>query len=737
MQFCDTGSISADFPNPWNLIKAVKLSLKVRFALLALTLAAFGHTANRDAQIRPPRTLPDLDHNVNAMEFSPDGRLLAIARGASGNYRVDLWHTETGALKRSIRGFDGPVWSVSFSPDGHVLLTGSSGVHRDKLADRRSSRNSRGFAELKWWDPQTGEFKQRFEIPDEDLISVAASYSPDGKFLAAIETRLQMMMTTVSRAGGMKFGSTVKLLDAKTGETVVKLKDGMSSQETPMFGGSMLADIASMMLTASRRTASFSPDGQILAAWSASEIRLWANRSGEVLLKLNKIKGQVKGITFSPDGRSLAAAITISSRNHDQVTLQSEVRVWEIATGAEKQVIPLRTGVVTGAIFALNGQQLLISGLQAREDRAYPSMELVDLQSGSAGSIVSREEGFLSTIELSPDGGLMAFQTGVSKVRLLDTRGWRVLYTFDANEDSTSSSASFRRHLVSVKSVPAVTFLPDGNTVAGELESGGIRVWDARTGEVKKAFAQNAETGSIAEISNNGSVLAEIGGEETVRVWNVVTEHVELASTKGPAVAVAVSGNGQVLAIAFSNQIGLFNLDDAKLQPIGAPILGSFGCITLSFDGKLLAGGTAQGDVQVWGTKDTVVQKRFPAGFGVSTMRFAPQSDVLALGGKDGRVSLWNLQSGFTIFDSKKHSAIVNAIAFSTDGKLMATGGDDRSAIIWEVVSGKARHTLKGHDFTVTSLAFSPGGDLLAVGSANASVVLWDVATGKLNRVMK
>jgi len=135
----------------------VKLSLKVRFALLALTLAASGHTANRDAQIRPPQgTLPDLNHNVNAMEFSPDGRLLAIARGVRDDNRVDLWDTETGALKRTIRGFDGPVWSVSFSPDGHVLLTGSSGVHRDKLADRRSSRNSRGFAELKWWDPQTG-----------------------------------------------------------------------------------------------------------------------------------------------------------------------------------------------------------------------------------------------------------------------------------------------------------------------------------------------------------------------------------------------------------------------------------------------------------------------------------------------------------------------------------------------------------------------------------------------------
>jgi WD40 repeat protein len=89
------------------------------------------------------------------------------------------------------------------------------------------------------------------------------------------------------------------------------------------------------------------------------------------------------------------------------------------------------------------------------------------------------------------------------------------------------------------------------------------------------------------------------------------------------------------------------------------------------------------------------------------------------------------------LFESKKHSAMVNAIAFSTDGKLMATGSDDRTAIIWEVGSGKVRRTLKGHDFTATSLAFSPGGDLLVVGSGNASVVLWDVATGKLNRVMR
>lgn len=730
----------------------MKLSLKVRCALLALLIATSGHTAERAAQGPSRQRIPDLTDNVNAMKFSPDGRLLAIARGVRDDNRVELWDTETGALQRTIRGFDGPVWSVSFSPDGRTLLTGSSGIHRDKIAEKRPSRNGRGFAELKWWDSQTGEFKQRFEMPDEDLISVVATYSPDGKFLAAIDQRVQMMMMfqtrpsdfsvlppTVSRPrGAMKYQSTVKLLDARTGEALLKLKDGLSSNETPMFSGSRMADAASMLLTAPRRVASFSPDGKVVAAWNAREIRLWASGSGEALLKLNKIRGQVKGIAFSPDGSSLAAAITISSRNHDQINFQSEIRIWGIATGAEKQVIPLRTGVVTGATFAPNGRQLLVAGLHGSGELTYPSMELVDLQSGSAGSIVARVEGVLSAIEMSPDGETMAFQTGVSTVKLLDTRGWRVRYTFDANAESTSSSRSFSRRLVSVKSVPAVTFLPDGNNVAGEVESGGIRVWDARTGEVKKTLAQDADTGSIAEISSTGDVLAEISGDEMVRVWNVGTGgHVEVPSTEGPAVAVAVSGNGQSLAIGYSNKIVFFNVYDPKLPPIGAPIQGNVVCMTLSFDGKLLAGATAQGDVQVWSRDDGMVQKHFPAGFGVSTMRFAPQSDVLALGGKDGRVSLWNLQSGATIFDSKKHSAIVNAIAFSADGKLMATGSDDRSAIIWEVGSGKARRTLKGHDFTVTSLAFSPGDDLLAVGSGNASVVLWEVTTGKLNRVMK
>src|SRR6185436_7893514 len=132
--------------------------------LAAALTAFFAVTATLYSQVRRPGQVTTLTDVVNAMQFSPDGRLLAIARGSRGDYRVDLWDTESGNLVRTIKGFDGTVWSVSFAPDGKTLVTGSGGVHPEKIAAKPSTRNGRRFAELKWWDPLTGDLKHRLEL---------------------------------------------------------------------------------------------------------------------------------------------------------------------------------------------------------------------------------------------------------------------------------------------------------------------------------------------------------------------------------------------------------------------------------------------------------------------------------------------------------------------------------------------------------------------------------------------
>jgi uncharacterized protein (TIGR03067 family) len=84
-------------------------------------------------------------------------------------------------------------------------------------------------------------------------------------------------------------------------------------------------------------------------------------------------------------------------------------------------------------------------------------------------------------------------------------------------------------------------------------------------------------------------------------------------------------------------------------------------------------------------------------------------------------------------------------VALSADGKLLARGGADTTVDLWEVASGKRLHTLKGHIVPILKVAFSPDGKTLASVSCTAGIdndkdtgklplgalKLWDVVTAK------
>jgi WD40 repeat protein len=81
--------------------------------------------------------------------------------------------------------------------------------------------------------------------------------------------------------------------------------------------------------------------------------------------------------------------------------------------------------------------------------------------------------------------------------------------------------------------------------------------------------------------------------------------------------------------------------------------------------------------------------------------------------------------------------------AWSPDGKLLAMGGDDRSILIYNVGTWDLARTLKGHRASVLTLDFSPDGRYLASGSGTDKVEMnnvpdenvvrvWDVANGTL-----
>ncbi|MEQ9236948.1 WD40 repeat domain-containing protein [Coleofasciculus sp. E2-BRE-01] len=67
-------------------------------------------------------TLYGHDSRVNSVSFSPDGKTLA---SGSGDNTIKLWNRETGEEIATFTGHDSWVSSVSFSPDGKSLASGS------------------------------------------------------------------------------------------------------------------------------------------------------------------------------------------------------------------------------------------------------------------------------------------------------------------------------------------------------------------------------------------------------------------------------------------------------------------------------------------------------------------------------------------------------------------------------------------------------------------------------------
>jgi WD40 repeat protein/serine/threonine protein kinase len=192
----------------------------------------------------------------------------------------------------------------------------------------------------------------------------------------------------------------------------------------------------------------------------------------------------------------------------------------------------------------------------------------------------------------------------------------------------------------------------------------------------------------------------------------------------------ACSPDGTVLAVSGRNGIYLYttpDLDTKGFIETGSLILS----VVYSPNGNLLAAGGWDGSVHLFDVGSDMLLDTLNSHTGeVNSMAFSPDGEYLISGGSDGTVRLWNVDSRVLLRTFEGHTSKVNAVAFSVDGKTFASGSDDRSIRLWDIDGGDSKTTIAGHTNSVTTVAFSPDGTRLISGSSDGMLILWTVDRG-------
>ncbi|WP_293336767.1 AAA-like domain-containing protein [Microcoleus sp. CAWBG58] len=408
--------------------------------------------------------------SIYGVSFSPDSQFIATA---GGDTQIKLWNLE-GKEIRTIGKHNNYATGVRFSPDGQTIASTSA----DKT--------------IKLWNLEGGELKT-FKGHHTEVFAV--SFSPDGQSIATASGDDTVRLWNLSNQNHqILHGHTDSLYSVSVspnGKIFATAGDGVGEAQTIRlwnWQGKALATINAKSNQEWNRigSLSFSPDGRTIAAAGYDKtIKLW-NINGQLLKTFNGHSKEVTDVSFSPDGQILATA------SYDRT-----IKLWQIGNG-EVKTLRANAGKVWSVSFSRDGK-FLASG---HHDG---TLKLWNLQ----GQLLKTFHGhgnYVVRVRFSPDGKTIASASHDRTIKLWTLEG-RALKTLSGHSAG----------------ITGLSFSPDGKTLASSSAEGRIRLWNIETGQEIQTIQGRGYPFWNIQFSSDGKTLVTVSDDAKVELWNAET----------------------------------------------------------------------------------------------------------------------------------------------------------------------------------------------------------------------
>jgi serine/threonine protein kinase len=266
-------------------------------------------------------------------------------------------------------------------------------------------------------------------------------------------------------------------------------------------------------------------------------------------------------------------------------------------------------------------------------------------------------------------------------------------------------------------------------------EDGSIKVWNALKFKELRSF--EGDVGAVAQLAlaPNGKWAASCAtrltvAEMRVQIWDVAsgTEHGKLKGARDNYTCVTISPDGRRLAAGSADRsvwVWSFELDGPKPLYCLRGHTGPVTAVTFARSNDSLLSTGEDGTVRQWDLATGKEKGGLNAGIGpVAGLAFSGKR--VAAAGKS--LAVRQKAGAFTRFVG--HEGLVTSVTFSPDGQLLASGGADGTVRLWQPEDGTELTCLRGDGKPVEVVTFGPDGGVIYAAGGAGTVRRWPVTVG-------
>jgi eukaryotic-like serine/threonine-protein kinase len=433
-------------------------------------------------------------------------------------------------------------------------------------------------------------------------------------------------------------------------------------------------------------------------------------------------KGGALALAFSRDGRLIASGNQDAKR-------QPVISIWDVK---QKQIIrnvpqPTNSEVIALA-FSPDAKRLATFNQD-------PRLRIWDVESGEITLDLPASDAINADGRIplfSPDGSILASGEIDGRIRLIN------LATHDVREIPAPAGCD---------SLGALAFSPDSRLLAAGHgpADGTIRLWEVATG--KPAGILEGLRGSATKLvfAPDGHSFYSASEDQSIQVWDLARKKpsVRLQGHTGAITGLVLCRDGRTLvSSAADGSVRFWDTRSESWQKSRAilpELAGMFGAL-FTADSRRVITASLSNSVTIWDVATASVIERIPAlGTNNTSIALSPDQRLLAVGGTNGTLQVWDLKARVMVKQWRPHTIPVFGLRFLEGGKSLFSFGmivhQRVEAKQWDAVSWRELPFKGWGTDPLYGLGLSPDQRLLAFHTGEG-LKIWNCAADRLETML-